>query len=105
MHGIHVVRVERGGVAVPIDVGFEHEHRTGLFSSRTGVDQNDVVILIHEGEREIVTADTEIDDIHTGGKLTAAELPDDLDAEPVVAQEDVPDPGDEYSRRRRRRRE
>ncbi len=59
-----------------------------------------MVVLIHEGKREIVPSYAKIDDVHTSGELAATEMPDDLDPEPVVAHEDVADPGYENPWRR-----
>ena len=60
------------------------------------------VVAVEQLVGEVDAADAEVGDPHAVGHRRARRAVGDLDAEAVVAEEDVADPGDEHPRSRRR---
>ena len=59
------------------------------------VDQDDGLVAVQERVSQVEPSDAEVDDTRPFGQVDGCQAPGDLDAEGVVAQEDVADAGDQ----------
>jgi len=86
-----------GHVAVRFGVQFHHVDRAGWLTATGGVDQNRQFVA---GAGEIVgqvhAADAVVDHSRPIRNIHIGQSAYHLDAEPVVTEEDVPDPGDQH---------
>ena len=79
----------------PGNVRLEDVQRAGRAAARRRVHQHDRLVAVEEGVGQVEAADAEIDHAHLRrGSGRRGQALDDLDAEGVVAQEDVADAGD-----------
>jgi len=102
-HRVHVVALDQEASALGLgratDLGLDEVERPGPPAARDRVDQDDRVIAVEQGVGQVEPPDAEVDDADPLRQGPASQPVDDLDAEGVVAQEDVADPGDEDARR------
>src|SRR5205814_7817834 len=73
----------------------EDGQRAGRRPARRRVHQDQQVAPVEEVVGQVYAADADVDDLHAGRQRAPGELPDHLDAEPVVAEEDVAHAGDQ----------
>jgi hypothetical protein len=89
------VRIERVAAGA-LDDGLHHGDGAGRVSACDGVDEHELLVAVEQLVREVDAADADIDDFDRSG-LRRTEALGDLDAEPVVTEEHVPDTGDEHA--------
>src|SRR5438270_607197 len=95
----HRVRLDLGCRPVAgAGVRLDDEESARLGPAGDGVDEDHHPALLEQRVGEVEAADAEVDDAHPVGLGPAQESLDDLDAEGVVAEEDVADAGDEDAR-------
>ena len=73
----------------------DHVERARRAPARRGVEQHDRVVAVLHGEGEVHAANPEIAHLDAGGQLVPTEPVGQRDAEPVISEEYVADPGDE----------
>ncbi len=83
-----------GGALISFVSGSTMETVRAL-SVRERVDEDGGFVAVLQGIREVEAANAKIDYACFRGQTAACEAADDLDAESVVAEEDVADAGDE----------
>ena len=87
--------VRKNGAFHAIGVRFQHEERPGRLAARERVDQDQQVVAFEKLIRQVHAPDAEVGDLDPLRELRVGESPRDLDAEPVVPEEDIPDAGHE----------
>jgi hypothetical protein len=100
--GLEAVRIEQWATMIPWVPGgrrrLEHGDRSGLVAARDRVDEHQRVVAVEQFVRQVHTTDPDVHDDDAIGKRLVCEPRDDLDAEAVVAEEDVPEAGHEQAR-------
>jgi hypothetical protein len=88
------VRVERG-VAGRVEVVLQHVERARVAAAGHGVDEHEHVVAVEELVGQVHAADAGVDELDVRGQLPLAQRGDHRDAEAVVGEERVADPGHE----------
>ncbi len=96
---LHAVAVERrpGGADAVAVAEFEHRDRARFLAARRRVDQDRRVVAAQQVECQVHAADSVVGDLGPRRQFDVGQPPGDLDPEPVVAEENVADAGDQHS--------
>src|SRR5215472_15060309 len=93
---IHGMSIESGRVVVVQETfRLEQVNASRFTASSQGVDEDDQLPILDQGVGQIVTANAEIHDTYMRWEPQAGEALGHFDSKRIVAQEDVPDAGDE----------
>ena len=79
-----------------VELGLEDRERARRVSTAEGVDEHQTVVAVEQLVCKVHAADAEVPDLHALRKRLAGHAGRDGHTEPVVAEEDVADPGHEH---------
>src|SRR5262249_2851762 len=79
-------------------IRFDDAQRARWSPPLGNIDEDNRLIVVLQGESQVVAANAEIDDAHLGSQRRLGQTAGNFTAKGIVAVEDIADAGDEYAR-------
>jgi hypothetical protein len=89
------VCIEHRVVRGPVQIVLDQVERSGRLAVAVRVDQHERPVAVEQPVGQVQAGDADVGDLDPGRQRTPGEPAGDLDAEPVVGEEDVADARDQ----------